>query len=223
MDNGQAPPEVRESEHRFLERTVALSDGVAAIAITLLVLPLIGLDAPDVDHGETVWDAIVADQTTLMAAGITFVVIAALWFAHARTFARIERVDNAIAWANIAYLLAIVVLPFAADWLQEDGFEAGVGSLYYLVLALASGSLGFITLHANRRPELLTDEARHDPAARTRRGYLLAAFFLLGSLVSWFLPDIAGWYMVLLFPVSWGLGRLETRDATRFAAAPPPR
>lgn len=203
----------KRRNHSFVERTVAFSDGVAAIAITLLVLPLVDLEPPDLEHGQTIGDAVRANQDALLAFAITFVVIASLWFAHTRVFATVGSTDGVIAWANMAYLLSVVVLPFAASWLQDDGFAAGVGTFYYLVLMLASGSLGVISRRLQRHPELYTEEARTDQRLRSRKGLFLGAFFLVGAIVSWFWPGIAAWYMIVLWPLSIVIGRYEDRLA----------
>lgn len=200
---GDAPTRIRLTEQRFFERTAALSDGVAAIAITLLVLPLVDLEPPDLDRGESVWSALAANSDALLAFAITFLVIASMWFAHTRVFGNLARADGAVAWLNMAYLLAIVTLPFASSWLQDDGFSGGVGTFYLLVLFLASGALTLITWHTGRHPELLTDEARGDAERHhSGRGYFYALFFLVGAGVSWVWPDLAGWYLVALWPTA---------------------
>ncbi len=193
---------MRLTEKRFMDRIVALSDGVAAIAITLLVLPLVELEAPDVAHGESVWDALRDNSDALLAFAITFLVIASLWFAHARVFGFMARADAFVAWANVCYLLAVVFLPFSSSWLQDDGFEAGVGTLYFLSLFLASASLTAIGSHLRRHPELQTEEARADPAVHTTRGSFFAVYFLLGAVLSWWLPTFAGWYLMALWPAA---------------------
>lgn len=195
-----APAPARLTERRFLERTVAFSDGVAAIAITLLVLPLVELEPPDLGHGESVWTALAANSDALIAFAVTFLVIASLWFAHARVFGNVARADSAVAWLNMAYLLAIVTLPFASSWLQDDGFAGGVGTFYLLVLWLASGALWSITWHTARHPELLTDEARADEDQRRGPGAFFACYFLVGAALAWWWPDVTGWYLLALWP-----------------------
>lgn len=213
MDNpapdGSAP---RTYGRRYLERITAFSDGVVAIALTLLVLPLVDLVPPDVDHGQSTWQALSDNGPALLAFVVTFLVIAVMWMAHSRVFALIEQYDEFIVWANIAYLFSIVVLPFPSKWLQLEGFGGGVGVLYFLALAISSGSLYAITRHVAGRPELQTDQARaSQEMPGLGRGRFFLVYFAVGAALSAVQPDWAGWYLLALWPIGTLWGRLSRR------------
>lgn len=222
MDN-PAPrsPAARTHGQRYLDRITAFSDGVVAIALTLLVLPLVDLVPPDVDHGQSTWQALSDNGPALLAFVVTFLVIAVMWMAHSRVFVVIEEYDEFIVWANVAYLFSIVVLPFPSKWLQTEGFDGGVGVLYFLTLAVASGSLYAITWHVGRNPALLTDEARATrDVLSLGRGRFFLVYFAVGAALSAVRPDWAGFYLLAMWPIGTLWGRWsDRRQLNRSAAA----
>src|SRR3954447_5406828 len=92
-------------------RITAFSDGVFAIAITLLVLDL---GVPEVaSHGPAAKAAaLLALQPRIMSFVLSFLIIALDWMLHHRTFSYIERYNPALLWLNMLYLLGITFLPF---------------------------------------------------------------------------------------------------------------
>jgi uncharacterized membrane protein len=203
MDNPDRPLVRHEHRRRYLDRITAFSDGGVAIALTLLVLPLVDIIPPDVDHGQTAWDVLRDEGPLLSSFAITFVVIAVMWMAHSRVFMVIEEYDAFIVWANVFYLFAIVTLPFPSKWLQVAGFDGGIGTLYFLALATSSISLYAIGVHAHRHPELLTEEGRSGEGSQNvHRGAFYGTYFVIGVVVSIVLPSWAGWYLVALWPAA---------------------
>ena len=197
---------------RYLDRITAFSDGVVAIALTLLVLPLVDIVPPDVAAGQSTWQALSDNSALLWSFAVTFLVIAVMWMAHSRVFMLIEEYDEFIVWVNVAYLFAIVILPFPSKWLQVEGFDGGVGTFYFLALMVASGSLYLISRHVRRNPQLQTEEARADPTLGAGAdGLFFAGYFLVGAVVSTLSGELAGWYLLALWPVSIIWRRVSTR------------
>jgi uncharacterized membrane protein len=100
-------------------RVEAFSDGVLAIAITLLVLDLHSVDKRGgVGHG------IVSQWPTYVAYIASFGYIGVVWVNHHSLFSRIARVDGGLLWCNLALLLPVSVLPFPTAQLAsalDDG------------------------------------------------------------------------------------------------------
>ncbi len=115
---------------RGLDRLVAFSDGVVAIAITLLVLPL--LDVADDVSSSDVWsDA----WPRMQGFAITFAVVASFWVVHHRLFELIDDYNGRLVWANMLWLATIAFLPFSSE-------VVGTGDLDDMtVRALYIGSL----------------------------------------------------------------------------------
>lgn len=198
------PHEVVRPEHRrrYLERMTMFSDGVAAIALTLLVLPLVDIAAPHA--GETAWQALSQSRDELMAFAVTFLVIAVLWMAHNRIFSFIDDYDSVLKWLNVLYLFSIVTLPFPSKWLQYDNFENGVGTIFFGIMFLASLALYLMSRHVLVNPQMLTAEARGNLAlVKAGTGPLHPIFFGVGIVVAQVLPHLAGYYLLALIPLGW--------------------
>ena len=106
------PRSVRDREDSEIEfsRVVAFSDGVFAIAITLLVLALeipAGVD----DLGQALRDR--GDE--FFAYGLSFAVMASLWIDHHRFFGALERFDGRLMALNLLYLAFVALVPFTSE------------------------------------------------------------------------------------------------------------
>lgn len=150
-------------------RVLALSDGVFAIVITLLVLEI---QVPDLGQGQSLGDALDAIRPSFVAFLISFVVTAIAWAGHRDLFALVERTDPALVWLNIVYLLPLSMLPFGASLIaRHDRDSIALGLYGVLLLAIALTRLA-IWWYATGRPGLL--HAPIDNRLR-RRGIVLAA------------------------------------------------
>src|SRR5437660_1262799 len=90
-------------------RVLALSDGVFAIASTLLALDLrvpTGLDSTQLRA------ALVELVPSVQAFAISFLVIGLLWLGHRRQFARLRRITGSVVALNVVLLGFVAVLPF---------------------------------------------------------------------------------------------------------------
>jgi len=122
-----------ESQTGF-ERTVAFSDGVFAIAITLLVL---SLDVPKLGHGEKLDHALsnLADNFTSYFIG--FAVIGLFWVGHHYFFDSLRGFDGRMLWLNLLYLSFIGLMPFTTALLGDYGNDPSALTAYAINVALA--------------------------------------------------------------------------------------
>jgi uncharacterized membrane protein len=90
------------------ERIIALSDGVFAIVITLLVLEI---KVPEVANSE-LSAAIVEIIPKILSHVISFVVLGIYWIGHHNMFMHIKRHDRILLWLNILFLLCVASMPF---------------------------------------------------------------------------------------------------------------
>ena len=102
-------------------RLEAFSDGVIAIAITLLVLEI---SVPHADAGD-LGDALLDQWPSYAAFGLSFVVIGIMWVSHHSMFERIAAVDRRLLFLNLLLLLGIGFLPFPTALLAEYVREGG--------------------------------------------------------------------------------------------------
>src|SRR6185437_1386131 len=101
-----------------VERLLALSDGVVAIAITLLVLQLNVPEPAKLTNPASASELatqIGKDADQLISYVISFYVIAQFWLIHHRVFRRITKQREGLAWWNFAFLFTVSVMPFTSD------------------------------------------------------------------------------------------------------------
>ncbi|MGZ0152192.1 TMEM175 family protein [Kribbella sp. WER1] len=185
------------SKSRDPDRLVLFTDAVVAIAITLLVLPLVDM-VPEVKaHGGEATSVITEHRQEIFTFLLSFVVIANFWLGHHRIFEHVRVYTSSILRLNLLWLLAIVVLPFTTEVIgafQSDRFVAGLYIGTILVLSICQSALALLI---RGHKEL---EAPGNPVGRREivgslvlTGFTLLAF-LLGSLV----PGVNFYALLLL-------------------------
>jgi uncharacterized membrane protein len=185
----------RDDQRAMLERAhdparvLALSDGVFAIIITLLVLEV---HVPELTQGHTLNEALAELRPSLTAFVISFVLAGMYWVAHRDLFALIRRTDRGLVWLNILYLLPLCLLPFGAGLLGRYEDEVVALRIYGLLLVLIALMRVVIWLYAINRPHLLWQRLDH----RQRRAGLALTLspglvYLLAFLVARTAPGLS--------------------------------
>ena len=98
---------------RPAERLVFFTDAVVAIAMTLLILPLLESVGDAAREGLDTISYLVENQGRLVAFALSFVIISVFWRSHDRLFELVERQDNVLLRLNVAWMFTIVWLPVA--------------------------------------------------------------------------------------------------------------
>ena len=188
-------------------RVEAFSDGVFAIAITLLVLDL---HVPEFDPGRLLhdlghlWGAYIAYVSSFLYIGV-------IWLNHHNAFTRIQRIDRNLQWANLALLFTTALLPFPTAVLSAALQSGGTADrrtavvLYALIAgAMAATWLALFT-RLSKHPEL-TDGP--DSAAffgdERRRAWLGIGSYGLAACVGLIYP-VAALPFFLALPVFYAL------------------
>ena len=200
-------------------RVEAFSDGVFAIAVTLLVLDL---KAP-ASRGAFLRD-LRAEWPAYVAYLASFGYIGVIWVNHHQLFTRIARVNGALLWRNLALLLAMSVLPFPTA-VVASAFQYGnvdderTAVVFYALVAGAAAATWLVLFHfLSRAPYLLEDEA-HTAffAAERRRAVFGIALYALSALAAVWYPA-AGLIIACILPVFYGM----TSTGWRFPGSAPP-
>jgi uncharacterized membrane protein len=156
-------------------RTEAFSDGIFAIAITLLVLDL---HVPGVHTG--LLAALAAQWPHYAAYAVSFLTVGIIWVNHHAFVDRLQRVNRPLLFLNLLFLLFVSVLPFPTSLLSSflEGSQGPVAAAVYSAnMAAMGGAFGAMVIYAVRHGGLLTPSA----AAAIDRRYL--ARFTFGGLV----------------------------------------
>lgn len=114
-----------------LERLIMLSDGVFAIAITLLALEI----RPPEGWDRTFMGLLQGAWRELLAYVLSFFVIAIYWATHRRTFQRFHRSDPGLTALNFVLLALITLLPFGSRLLAEGGPTGQPVMIYFFLVA----------------------------------------------------------------------------------------
>jgi uncharacterized membrane protein len=123
-------------------RLEAFSDGVFAIAITLLVLDL-NVPAPADLHGQSLNRALAHQWPAYLAYLVSFLVIGIIWINHHSMCALARRVDRRTLFANLFLLLTVSVIPFPtrllATYLTARASDAHTAAATYAATMLMMG------------------------------------------------------------------------------------
>ena len=174
-------------------RVLALSDGVFAIIVTLLVLEI---HVPELTQGQSLNQALSEVRPSLTAFVISFVLAGMYWVGHRDLFALIRRTDRGLVWLNILFLLPLCLLPFAAGMLGRYDREPVALRIYGLVLVVIAVMRVVIWLYATNRPHLLWQ--RLDDRQR-RAGLALNLYPGLVYLVAFLVAKVAPGVSLLIY------------------------
>jgi uncharacterized membrane protein len=154
-------------------RLEAFSDGVFAIAITLLVLDL---HVPQGLAEGRLWAALGQEWPAYLAYGVSFLVVGIIWVNHHGVFERVRAVDRPVLFANLTLLLFVSIIPFPTRLVSEfltRGEDAKVAVAIYsatmLAMGLAFSGLWLVITRDTGREGLLhaqLDRAAHRAAVR---------------------------------------------------------
>ncbi len=191
-----------------VERLLALSDGVVAIALTLLVLqlvvpPIAGVSAADAKSWHYLWKQLSTtggDQFTAYI--VSFYVIAQFWLTHHRVFRSIQGHVEGLAWWNFAFLFTITLMPFTSDLLGRFGQNPLAIDIFAFNLVLASAATQGVRIFAQTHHLQSADVTERD----VRMGYFRSVWLLvvvcLAASVAWYDTGLAFYCWLLLIPAN---------------------
>ena len=196
---------------RGLDRLITFLDAIVAIAITLLVLPLVDV-VPE--EGTTVdLDDLLTDEAGRFGAfALSFAVIAQLWLVHHRIVERVGSYDPPFVLVNLLWTLTVVLLPFATEVAAVYGNSTRLGiALYIGTMTLSSACLTVLSLMVIGRPHLRRDG--YDSAEDDPTGALLTTTAFVVALVLGVAVPAVGLLALLLLFLPDPVRRLLARRA----------
>jgi uncharacterized membrane protein len=194
-----------------IDRLLALTDGVVAIALTLLVLQLQvpAVTLANENSGKELWHALNVDGSELTSYLVSFLIIAQFWLVHHRAMRNMKGHSEGLAWRNFGFLLALTLMPFTSDLIGRFGSNPVAITLFGLNLALISLSSQWIVLYAAHHD--LVEAGRrtpHDELASHIRVLLVLGIIGLSVLLAWTAPKAAKFVWVLFLFTSLVAARL---------------
>lgn len=165
-----------------MNRLHALTDGVYAIAMTLLVLEL---HVPDASSSAELIRGLVAVGPSVFSFALSFAVLGVYWVGNTASLGRQQRIDRPGLLLNVLQLFFIALLPFTTAILGRYPDESAAVTLYGIHL-VALGALQYVHFqYVRRSPHLLEHPITPaDAAAATRRILLGPVMFIAAMVVA---------------------------------------
>ena len=152
-------------------RLEAFSDGVFAVAITLLVLEI------EVPGGENLWHDLKEQWPSFAAFAVSFWVIGIIWVNHHGVIDHLKRADRGVLYLNLLVLMTVVFIPFSTELFAvhlKSGADEKVAAIVYSSSFLAMGvSFGLLWTYVTSHREALGVSLTDEEVRSTRRSFLI--------------------------------------------------
>ena len=180
-----------------LDRINSFSDGVFAVAITLLVL---SIAVPALEGAHTnanllrslsdVWEH-------FFAYALSFVIIGGFWYRHHALFDELDRYDSVFVVMNLALLMFIVFIPYPTSMIGKYSDIGLAVAIYSGTLMVSCVLMGAMALYATKGARLVNADFNFEYSyAYVSRYATVALWFLLSAGIAFVKPS-AGLYVLL--------------------------
>ena len=200
---------------RGLERLIFFSDAVVAIAMTLLVLPVVDL-ATDAARDTPASTVLREHWQRLGAFALSFVVIAGLWRVHHRIFEAVAAYDERLVTYNLLWLFTVVFLPFPTELLASQDTNRVTAGLYIGTLLASSVALSLLETRVRHRPEL---QAVGWSSAHWDIPWLTTVLLAVALVLAVTIPGVGMWSLLLLLTGTPIRAAMKRRTAPQPPAA----
>lgn len=189
-----------------LKRIEALTDGIFAIAMTILVL---NIDIPDKEMVDRIGllKALMSHANQFYSYFLSFWLLGIFWIIQHRQMNMLKKTNQTHIWINIIMLMFICLIPFSSSLQPDYGFETTAAAVFSLNMLI----IGFINLlnwtYATKNNRLVIPDFQDK---RRQRGIRNVCIFILICIValaaSFIIPDYSG-LTYLLIPVIKGFDK----------------
>jgi TMEM175 potassium channel family protein len=168
---------------RSVERLAALSDGVFAVAMTLLVLDL-RVPAMEAVHSEhDLWHGLVALSPRLLMYMMSFMTLGIFWIGQQTQLNHLTRSDRSLSWIHILFLFMVSITPFSTTLLAEFPEYRTALIAYWVNILLLGSTLYFSWVCATGTGLVKDDLPPEVPVAIKRRIVIGQALYAAGALL----------------------------------------
>lgn len=174
------------------ERLETFSDGVFAIAITLLILTV------DLSHagGGALGERLLRLWPSYLAYGVSFLTIGIMWANHHDLFRQVGRTDRTLVLLNLMLIMLVAFIPFptsiVAEFVREPDERRAAALLYGITLTTTAVCFLALWLYASHRGRLLHKEADPRTVSGITRSYLPGApIYGLATVTAFFAPLVS--------------------------------
>jgi uncharacterized membrane protein len=200
-------------------RIEALSDGIFAIVMTLLILEIHVPDLPPTAPNVEVVPALLALWPKFASYIVVFVSLGVFWVGHHTMYHAIRRADRTLLWLNIFFFMFVSLLPFSTSVLNAFP-RAFVAPVFFGANLAVIGWLLFLQwTYANSQPGMLAAFVSAEDRATIRSRMLVVPVAItLTVLICFWSAGISVAIYLLLLPLYMLPGRFERRGRPALAA-----
>ena len=168
-----------------IQRIEALSDGVFAIALTLLVLDIKVPIRENVVYEKDLFIEFGKLTPRLLTYLLSFMTLGIFWTAHSAQFHFIEKSDRNLNWINLAFLHFVTIIPFTTAFLSEYITFRFAVLLYWFNLLLLGLMLNRLLNYTYKHHYFKTDIGEKDEIRKAimRRGMIAQSLYAIGALL----------------------------------------
>jgi uncharacterized membrane protein len=199
------PTSYNQITGRSLERLAALSDGIFAVAMTLLVLDL-HVPASEVIHSQgDLWHALAGAAPGLISYLLSFMTLGIFWHGQQAQLNAFTHSDRHLSWIHLAFLFFVTLMPFSTRLLSEYISYRSVLLAYWLNILLL-GAVLFLSWRYARRTGLLDENITHEMQCAVERRIVVAqSLYAFGACLCFF-NTYASIGFIILVQLNFALG-----------------
>ncbi len=166
-----------------VERLAALSDGVFAVAMTLLVLDIHAPLAEKIHGEQDLWRALTALSPRLLMYVMSFMTLGIFWIGQQTQLNHLSNSDRSLTWIHLLFLFAVTTIPFSTMLLAEFP-DYRTALLVYWANIFALGATLYLSWVCAIGAGLVKDDiSPHVSTAIKRRILIAQALYALGALL----------------------------------------
>jgi uncharacterized membrane protein len=183
---------------RRLERIAALSDGVFAIAMTLIVLEIHVPDPGPIHSEQDLWDALLTLGPRLVTYLLSFLTLGIFWNGQQTQLNLFASADRDLTWLQLAFLATVALMPFSTSLLAEFITYRLALVAYWANIFLIGLLLFFNWTYAMRHRLVTSDATPAVSAAVRRRIFVGQSLYAFGALLCVVSPLLSIAFIVLV-------------------------
>ena len=192
-----------------ISRVAALTDGVLAIVMTLLVIDLVS-EVPNLLKAGPLTLALLEMWPKFVAYALSFIMLGILWSYHHHMFQRIKHVDPKVLWINLLLLMFVALVPFSTSMLGEFKIFDNTAVVFYgsnFLLLIIGAAILWSYVSKNRK--LLNDDISPEEISQFRMNAILSSSILAVAIGLSFINSYIG-IMIYILLALWGIIGLVT-------------
>jgi uncharacterized membrane protein len=181
-----------------LGRIAALSDGIFAFAMTVLVLEIHIPDKLDIHSEAELWAGLAALGPRIVTWLLSLMTLGIFWVGQQTHLNQLSRADRDLSWLHFLFLACVTALPFSTRLLAEFITYKTAFLIYWLNIAFCGASILACVVYAERAELIKPDAPQHFSDAFRRRVIVAQALYALGAIVGLFSIPLGIGFIVLV-------------------------